>query len=177
VNGTARCQAAMAQLPTAIRESSDFIINIQADEPMLQLNSFNDLITLINQNTSIQIATLFTPIQSIQTLNDPKEAKVVFNNQLEALYFSRAPIPYQTDKKLIKKIPENVYYKHVGIYAFSKQVLQKLNFNQQAAITTFESLEQNNWLALGYTIKLAITQHDGISVDTHADLEKIKKMF
>lgn len=165
-NGTERCAEALLLL----NEDFDVVINIQGDEPFFEPESLNLLADCFN-NQETQIATLVKKIEQTADIENPTVVKVVFDENMNAMYFSRSAIPYNRDGKNIN------YFKHIGIYAFRGNIISTLSALYPTELEEIEKLEQLRWMQNGYKIKLAITQHDSNSVDTPEDLENIKKMF
>jgi 3-deoxy-manno-octulosonate cytidylyltransferase (CMP-KDO synthetase) len=165
-NGTERCAEVAAKLDVNV------VINIQGDEPFIQPEQIDLLsATFINNLYNTQIATLIKvhPFHALdEVLNNPARIKVVVNNKLEALYFSRSLIPFLRDHS---KALSTTFYKHIGIYGFRKDVLLELVKLPPSHLELAESLEQLRWLENGYRIQCAITNMESTSVDVPADLE------
>ncbi len=161
--GTDRCAEVMEAL-----EEVDVVINIQGDEPFIEPEQIDQLAKLFT-DANTQIATLIKRIHTDEDLHSNTVIKVVKDNSNNALYFSRAAIPFARGKAF----EDVVYYKHIGIYAYRAQVLRNLSQLAQTVLEKTESLEQLRWLENGYTIRLAETQHESNSVDTPEDLERL----
>lgn len=168
-SGTDRCGEALGLWA----EEIDIVINLQGDEPFVQPQQIELLISLFN-NESVDIATLAEayPQQTPnEVLFNPNQVKVVTNGDDMALYFSRNPIPYyrnQTDDWC----KYHTYLKHIGIYAFRADVLKKLGSLRQTNLELAESLEQLRWLEHGYKIKVGLTETATIGIDTPEDLAR-----
>ena len=123
-------------------------------------------------DSSVQVGSLMHLIAQKEQINDPNCVKVVVNQQMNALYFSRSVIPFQRDESVV--VP---YYKHIGMYGFRKQIL--LDFTQLSAslLEKTEKLEQLRLLENGINIRMAVTEPVGISIDTPSDLEKARKLL
>lgn len=165
-NGTERCADALEKL----NNQYDIVINIQGDEPFFDPDSLNILANCFIEG-DIKIATLVKKIDKKEEIDESTIVKVVFNQNNEALYFSRAAIPFNREN-----IPID-YYKHIGIYAFKGSVLRELVMLPSSRLEMSEHLEQLRWLENGYNIKIGFTMHDSNSVDTPQDLEQLKKQF
>lgn len=165
-NGTERCAEALLLL----NEDFDVVINIQGDEPFFEPESLNLLVDCFKDQET-QITTLVKKIEQTADIENPTVVKVVFDENMNAMYFSRSAIPYNRDGKNIN------FFKHIGIYAFRGNLISTLSALYPTELEEIEKLEQLRWMQNGYKIKLAITQHDSNSVDTPEDLENIKKMF
>lgn len=164
-NGTERCAEALSSL----KKNYDIVINIQGDEPFFEPKSLEILINCFEKE--VQIATLVKKINNKKEINEPSVVKVVFNQNHEALYFSRAAIPFNRENSNID------FFKHIGIYAFRGDVLKEIVQLQPTKLELAEQLEQLRWLENGWKIKVGFTNHDSNSVDTPEDLKKLKHQF
>ena len=170
-SGTDRCFEAFKNL----NSSFDYIINIQGDEPFIDPGQIDLLAALCNGNT--ELATLMIKCNSRDVLFDKGEVKITLNHLNEALYFSRMVIPY------IKGVDEKEwhmhfnYFRHVGMYAYRTDILEKVTKLQPSPLEKAESLEQLRWLENGYKIKCAETLHDSHCIDTPEDVEKVLKLM
>jgi len=172
-NGTARCIAAFKELSTAY----DLLVNIQGDEPFIRPQQINALLAAF-VDESTEIATLYKKIDTSDELLSPHIVKVVVNQRQEALYFSRNAIPYNRNKKLAHWLESHDYYKHIGLYAFSRSfILEKIEQIPSCALEQTEQLEQLRWLAHGVPIKMVKTQHQTPSIDTPQDLANALTWF
>lgn len=153
------------------------IVNIQADEPIIDPSMVDDLARSLLDETTIQMATLSHPIKSEQELKDPNVVKVVTDKDGFALYFSRSLIPYpRTDKRLdISDRPR--FFKHVGMYAYTKDFLFTFVNLSPSVLEETEGLEQLRALEHGVRIKVMETKYDSIGVDTPEDLETVKGLL
>ncbi len=167
-SGTDRCYEAL----TKEKEKFDYAINIQGDEPFIESGQIDLLASYLDGKT--QLATLIKQIDTYEQLYSNSEVKVTFNINNEALYFSRAVIPF-----LQKIDPKNWlksfdFYKHVGMYAYRADILKEITQLQISPLEKAESLEQLRWMENGYTIKVAKTNVETMCVDTPEDLEIAK---
>lgn len=165
-NGTERC----AEVLNLLNEEYDIAINIQGDEPFFEAESLEVLAECF-KNEHTQIATLAKKIEQNEDIENPTVVKVVFNINNQALYFSRAALPFNRDAQA------TTYYKHIGIYAYKTSLLKQIVKLKTSNLENIEKLEQLRWLENGYNITLGFTQHDSNSVDTPDDLEILKKQF
>jgi 3-deoxy-manno-octulosonate cytidylyltransferase (CMP-KDO synthetase) len=170
-SGTDRCYEAIANL----NYEADYVINIQGDEPYIQPEQIDLLVELLNGQT--EIATLVKKIDDIETLFNENTPKVVLNKNLESVYFSRQTIPFLRGVDKANWLKYNVFYKHIGIYAYRMDILKALSKLEQTALEKAESLEQLRWLENGYKIKVAITPYDSIGIDTQADLDYANQLI
>ena len=147
-SGTDRCREAA----DSVGGHYDVVINIQGDEP-----------TLVKP---------FTPADGWEALHNPNSPKVVVNQRMEALYFSRSVIPYCRGKEQEQWLSNHTYYKHIGLYAYTLPTLQAITRLPQSSLELAESLEQLRWLENGYTIRVGVTQVETIGIDTPEDLQR-----
>ncbi|MBL7895856.1 MAG: 3-deoxy-manno-octulosonate cytidylyltransferase [Bacteroidia bacterium] len=170
-SGTDRCFEAYKNFG----EEFDYIINIQGDEPFIDPSQIDLLANICDGNT--ELATLMIKCNSHAVLFDKGEVKITLNTNNEALYFSRMVIPF------IKGVDEKEwhkhfnYFRHVGMYAYRKDVLEKVTKLQPSSLEKAESLEQLRWLENGFKIKCAETLHDSHCIDTPEDVEKVIKLM
>ena len=151
------------------------VINIQGDEPFIHPEQIETLKGCFADPTT-QIATLVKAFRADgdfeRTLFNPNSPKVVFNQQHEALYFSRSIIPYIRGEKYTEWLKTHTFYKHIGLYAYRAEVLKEITQLPQSPLELAESLEQLRWLENGYKIKVGITDQETIGIDTPEDMEK-----
>ena len=170
-SGTDRCFEAY----TRLNAPHDFIINIQGDEPFIQPEQINLLVTCL-ENPATQLATLIKPIESVDELFNPNSPKVVLNQHREAIYFSRQPIPYLRGAEESTWPEKHPYYKHIGIYGYRTDILEQITQLLPSSLEKAESLEQLRWLENGYKIATAVTHLETFGIDTPEDLEKALKL-
>lgn len=151
----------------------DAVINIQGDEPYIHPEQINLLCTVM-QETKVQLGTLVKKIDSPAELFNHNNVKVVLNNQLDAIYFSRSPIPFNRNFPEDEWLKHSVYYKHIGIYGYKTNTLLEISQLAKTNLEITESLEQLRWIENGYQIKAAITNFESIAIDTPEDLLRIR---
>lgn len=144
------------------------VINIQGDEPFIDPIAVTQVINAFS-NSSTEIASLYRKCENMNEIESDSVIKVVIDYHGNALYFSRAPIPYYRDVQ-----QEKIYYRHVGLYGFTSDVLTKLVRLPVSDLERAESLEQLRWLENGFRIKMTETHHQSESVDTQQDLTRIR---
>ena len=166
-SGTDRCFEAL----TLQKETYDYVVNIQGDEPFISPAQIDELAALLNGE--VELATLIKKITTNAELFNYGEVKTVFNNEMEALYFSRQPIPYGRSEGEMEWLSHREYYKHIGIYAYRADVLDKVSKLPVSSLEKAESLEQLRWLENGLKIKLAYTEHESVCIDTKEDLDRV----
>lgn len=166
-SGTDRC----AEAARKIGENYDFdvVINVQGDEPFIQPKQIELLKSCFSTNA--EIATLIKKIDASEDLFNPNRPKVVIDKQDNALYFSRSPIPFIRGAETENWVLMQEFWAHIGMYAYKKEVLQKISKLNQGVLEKAESLEQLRWLENGFKIKTAVTKHQSIGIDTPEDLE------
>jgi len=148
--------AAAAQLIDA-----DIIINVQGDEPFK-----NDPLH------EIDLASLMHPLSEPEAIDNPNNVKVIVDLKFNALYFSRAVIPFKRDQEY-----PITYYKHKGIYAFRKQALLEFPSMKMGPLEAVEKIEALRYLEHGKRIKMVLTDQDGIGIDTLEDLINARKQW
>ena len=148
------------------------VVNIQADEPLIQPIMIDMVARTLLENKGISMATLRKRIDDTALINDPNVVKVVVDKNDFAIYFSRSVIPYLAQNSDVK---EPVYYKHIGLYAYTKDFLFTFKNLPASGLEKTEKLEQLRALEEGFRIKVLETKHDTIGVDTPEDLERVKE--
>jgi len=151
------------------------IVNVQGDEPLVEPSAIALMVEALTHDPALQMATLRTPIRHQEDYDSPHVVKVVVDAGDNALYFSRAPIPYHRGGP--PKGGHYVGYKHLGLYAYRRDFLLRLAALPQTALEQAESLEQLRALEHGHRIRAVETQHDSIGVDTPEDLERVRSAF
>jgi 3-deoxy-manno-octulosonate cytidylyltransferase (CMP-KDO synthetase) len=171
-SGTDRCAEAADLIAAESERKIDVIINIQGDEPFIHPEQIELLKDCFVSNT-VQIATLIRKSVPEDLFNEA-EAKVILNKKGDALYFSRAAIPYLRGVRENEWAANHVYYTHVGMYAYRYETLKSITTFPCSSLEIAESLEQNRWLENGIRIRTALTSLGSMCVDTPEDLEKAK---
>ncbi len=147
----------------------DIIVNVQGDEPFIGKNELDQLIEAFNDQ-QVQIASLMNDKFSDGDLSNPNIVKVVVSTAKDALYFSRATIPFDRDNTGTAH-----YYRHIGIYAFRKKTLLQFPSLENSPLEQTEKLEQLRWLENGYRIRMVLTDYQGFGIDTKEDLIKAER--
>ncbi len=174
-SGTDRCREA------AMKVGGDFdvVINIQGDEPFIHPSQI-ETVKHCFDDAATQIATLVKPFgadASIEQLQNPNSPKVVLDKDQHALYFSRSVIPYLRGIEPSEWLKHHTYYKHIGLYAYRRTVLDEITSLPQSSLELAESLEQLRWLENGYTIKVGMTDVETIGIDTPDDLKRAEEFL
>jgi 3-deoxy-manno-octulosonate cytidylyltransferase (CMP-KDO synthetase) len=175
-SGTDRCSEAVSKIESETGLRIDVVVNIQGDEPFIKPGQI-DLLSSCFDDDSVEIATLICKASPGEDLSDSNQVKVVVDVNRDAIYFSRAIIPYLRDVNIKEWTFKHSYYKHLGIYAFRTGTLQKITSLGRSSLEIAESLEQNRWIENGYRIRTAITDWESICIDTPEDLEKAKDLL
>ena len=152
----------------------DIVVNVQGDEPFVQKKILEDLLNAFKGEAGkdVAVASLMYPVVNEQIIQNPNHVKVVVDNAGNALLFSRSVIPFQRDKSY-----PAVYYKHIGIYAFRKDVLMQFTTWSPGTLEQIERLEQLRYLEHGIKIKMVLTGESPLSIDTPEDLEAARKLL
>jgi 3-deoxy-manno-octulosonate cytidylyltransferase (CMP-KDO synthetase) len=171
-SGTDRCAEAARLIAAETKGKIDVIINIQGDEPFIHPEQI-ELLKDCFVGSRIKIATLIRKSKQ-EDLFNPAEAKVILNSDGDALYFSRAAIPFLRGTVENEWAGKHVYYTHVGMYAYRFETLKRITQLACSSLEIAEALEQNRWLENGIRIRTAVTPLGSMCVDTPEDLEKAK---
>jgi len=148
----------------------DIIVNIQGDQPLFNPLAIDEMIAPFAHEPDLVMSTLAFKIQDKREITDPKDVKVIFDNNGFALYFSRAQIPYPRDKET-----KADFYKHLGFYAYKKSFLDKLISLPTGTCEHIEKLEQLRVLEFGYRIKVVISRYDSPEIDLPCDIKRIEE--
>jgi 3-deoxy-manno-octulosonate cytidylyltransferase (CMP-KDO synthetase) len=175
-SGTDRCSEAVSIIESETDLKIDVVINIQGDEPFIKPGQIN-LLTSCFEDNSVEIATLICRAETSEDIFNPNQIKTVISVKGDALYFSRAAIPYIRDVEMNLWLHKHNFYKHLGIYAYRKDILKKLTLLKRSSLEIAESLEQNRWLENGFKIRTALTDWDSIGIDTPEDLERANNLI
>ena len=171
-SGTDRIEEAVEK----IGSDADIIINIQGDEPFVQASQIRTVCQLF-EDAETQIATLGKPFDTMEAVDNPNSPKIVTDVRGFALYFSRSVIPFVRGKVHDEWLKHFPYLKHLGIYAYRREVLREITRLPQSPLELAESLEQLRWLQQGYRIKVGLTHVETIGIDTPADLERAEAFW
>ena len=171
-SGTDRIEEAAEKIGT----QADVIINIQGDEPFIQKSQIETLMHLFD-DPSTQIGTLGKRFESIEAAMNPNSPKIVTDKRGFALYFSRSIIPYVRGKEQTEWLQHFPYLKHLGLYAYRREVLQEVTQLPQSPLEIAESLEQLRWLENGYRIRVGLTDVETVGIDTPEDLQRAEEFL
>lgn len=170
-SGTDRIEEAMEKIEQ-MGESYDVVVNVQGDEPFIQPEQIESVCKCFD-DADTQIATLGIRFgENIDAISNPNSPKIVVDNKGFAMYFSRSVIPFIRDKQMEEWAQAFPFMKHIGMYAYRREVLRQVTSLPQSSLEIAESLEQLRWLQNGYRIKVGETTTETIGIDTPEDLAK-----
>src|SRR3984893_17318026 len=158
----------------AAHESGDVFVNVQGDEPLLDPAAVDTAVGALLEEPQAAIATVATPIRTPADIMDPNACKVVLDFDENALYFSRAPIPWVRDTA---GHVQARHLKHLGLYVFRREALLEYPTLPQGELERLEQLEQLRWLENGWKIRVTEVEHDAISVDVPEDVARVEKLL
>jgi 3-deoxy-manno-octulosonate cytidylyltransferase (CMP-KDO synthetase) len=159
---------------TTGRDDGEIYVNVQGDEPLVEPEAIDTLVEALESDESVSVGTLMVPIAKPADIMDPNIVKVVLDFDSNALYFSRAPIPWVRDRDA----PVHVQHmKHLGLYAFRRAALLDFATLPLGDLERVEQLEQLRWMENGYKIRVAETPHDSVSVDVAEDVARVEELI
>ena len=154
----------------------DVVVNVQGDEPFVAKSQLDTICHCFDDPTT-QIATLGKPFESMEAVQNPNSPKIVVDNMGFAMYFSRSVIPYVRGKEESSWLTHYPFLKHLGIYAYRKDVLRQVTQLPQSSLEIAEGLEQLRWLQNGFKIKVGTTDVETVGIDTPQDLERAEEFL
>ena len=151
-------------------ENLDFgiVLNVQGDEPFVDKQTLSGLLSVF-EDEAIQVASLMHRLYDKADIENPNNVKVVVDKHNNALFFSRSVIPFARDKD-----SSPIYYKHIGVYAYRKNALLQFTGWEPGVLEAAEKLEQLRYLENDVRIKMILTEHSSIGIDTPEDLQLAK---
>ena len=164
----------------------DIVVNIQGDEPLIPPENIDLAVKPLLYSADLPVSTLMIAIRNRAEMADPNICKVVVDSEGRALYFTRAPVPYNRDSwpgdNLSVEKGESIHlevfgYKHIGIYAYTKSFLLRFPKLKASRLENLERLEQLRILENGYPIQVTETNRDSIGVDRPEDLCEVEKVM
>jgi 3-deoxy-manno-octulosonate cytidylyltransferase (CMP-KDO synthetase) len=158
----------------AAHEPGDVFVNVQVDEPLINPLAIDTAVAALLEDPPAPIATVATPIRHVPDIMDPNVVKTVLDFDSNALYFSRAPIPWVRDTQ--QKVHVK-YWKHLGLYVFQRDALLEYPTLPRGELEKIEQLEQLRWLENGWRIRVAEVEHDAVSVDVPEDVTRVEKLL
>lgn len=159
-----------------VEGEDSIIINIQGDEPFIQRSQIETLCRQFDDPTT-QIATLGKRFESLEAVENPNSPKIVCDNNGFALYFSRSVIPFVRGTDRSEWFGQFPFLKHLGIYAYRREVLRQITQLPQSPLEMAESLEQLRWLQNGYRIRVGETNVETVGIDTPEDLQRAEEFL
>lgn len=166
-SGTDRIEEAAEKIGT----DADVIVNIQGDEPFIQPSQIKTVCQQFD-HPDTQIATLGKPFTAMDAVENPNSPKIVTDVNGFALYFSRSVIPFVRGEERSTWLTHYPFLKHLGIYAYRREVLREVTRLPMSPLEKAESLEQLRWLQNGYRIRVGITNVETVGIDTPDDLRR-----
>ncbi len=170
-SGTDRCAEAVEKIMHETGLRIDVIVNIQGDEPFIRPAQI-DLLKSCFNDKHVEIATLIRKCADGDDLFNQNQPKVIIDSTGDAIYFSRSAIPFIRDCEPSSWTQKHIFYKHIGLYAYTTKVLKKITSLPRSLLEIAESLEQNRWIENGYRIRTAVTDWESTSIDTPDDLKR-----
>jgi len=158
----------------AAHVEGEVFVNVQGDEPLLDPAAVDTAVSALLEEPQAVVATVATPIKVPGDIMDPNVVKVVLDFDDNALYFSRAPIPWVRDTGSAIQVR---HLKHLGLYVFQREALLEYPTLPQGELERIEQLEQLRWLENGSKIRVAEVEHDAISVDVPEDVPRVEKLL
>ena len=179
-SGTDRIEEAVEKLEASSewREGSKetVIINVQGDEPFIQRSQLETVKGLFD-DAQVQIGTLGKPFETMEAVENPNSPKIITDLNGYAMYFSRSVIPFIRGKEREEWIGHFPFLKHIGLYAYRREVLAEITKLPQSPLELAESLEQLRWLQNGYRIKVGLTDIETVGIDTPEDLQRAEALL
>jgi 3-deoxy-manno-octulosonate cytidylyltransferase (CMP-KDO synthetase) len=158
----------------AAHVEGEIFVNVQGDEPLLDPAAVDTAVTALLEEPEAAVATVATPIKVPGDIMDPNVVKVVLDFDDNALYFSRAPVPWVRDTGGTIQVR---HLKHLGLYVFQREALLEYPTLPQGELERIEQLEQLRWVENGTKIRVAEVAHDAVSVDVPADVARVEKLL
>ena len=172
-SGTDRIEEAIEK----IGGDYDVVINVQGDEPFIQASQIKTVCDCFD-DPSTEIATLGKPFgNDMDAINNPNSPKIVVDKKGYAMYFSRSVIPFVRGKESKEWPLFYPFLKHIGLYAYRRNVLAEVTRLPQGELEKAESLEQLRWLENGYRIKVGLTDVETVGIDTPEDLARAENFL
>jgi 3-deoxy-manno-octulosonate cytidylyltransferase (CMP-KDO synthetase) len=167
-SGSDRIAEAVAQLEV------DIIVNVQGDEPFVKKEPLEKLLNVFKTEDGkhIQVASLMQQLKDEKLVIDPNYVKVAVDKNFNSLFFSRSVIPFPRDKNV-----QNIYYEHIGVYAFKKEALLNFTNWEMTPLEAAEKIECLRYLENGIPLKMVVTDYMGVEIDTPEDLQKASQLL
>ena len=171
---SSRCRSGTDRVAEAAErlglDPGDVVVNIQGDQPLVDPRCFDAVVQPFYEDPAVKMSTLAFAIVDKREITDPKDVKVTFDNNMDALYFSRATIPHSRDGL-------NGYdmYKHLGVYAYTQEFLECFKALSPGRLEEIEKLEQLRAMEHGHRIRVVVTPYDSPEVDLPVDIRRIEE--
>ncbi len=166
-SGTDRVAEAACRLGL---DMGDVVVNIQGDQPLVDPRCLDALVQPFHEDPAVKMSTLAFAIVDAREITDPKDVKVTFDNNMDALYFSRATIPHGRDGFVGFDT-----YKHLGVYAYTLEFLECFTSLAPGRLENVEKLEQLRAMEYGHRIRIVVTPYDSPEVDLPVDIQRIEE--
>jgi 3-deoxy-manno-octulosonate cytidylyltransferase (CMP-KDO synthetase) len=158
----------------ASHTEGEVFVNVQGDEPLLDPTAVDTVVNALLEEPAAAIATVAVPIRTPGDIMDPNVVKTVLDFEGNALYFSRAPIPWVRDTGTKTHAR---HLKHLGLYVFQREALLEYPTLPQGELERIEQLEQLRWMENGWKIRVAEVEHDAVSVDVPEDVKRVEELL
>lgn len=158
----------------AMHIAAGIYVNVQGDEPLIDPDAVDAAVEALASDAEVNLSTLSVAIVRPAEIMDPNVVKVVNDFQGDALYFSRAPIPW------VREESERVsaqHWKHIGVYVYRHDALLDYPTLPPGDLERLEQLEQLRWLENGYHIRVVESTYDAVSVDLPADVARVEGLI
>jgi 3-deoxy-manno-octulosonate cytidylyltransferase (CMP-KDO synthetase) len=156
----------------ARQSTAEIIVNVQGDEPLIDPEAIDAALLPLVHEPAISMSTLKKKIEDPDEIFNPNVVKVVTDRFQNAIYFSRASIPFDREKDTNK-----TYFKHIGLYVYRKDFLLRYSDLPVGPLEEAERLEQLRALENGFKIRVVETEYESLGVDTPEDLKKVSHLF
>ncbi|MCX6135012.1 MAG: 3-deoxy-manno-octulosonate cytidylyltransferase [Ignavibacteriales bacterium] len=171
-SGSDRVAAVARELP------GEIFVNVQGDEPLIAPAMIDEAARVLLDDPAVMVGTLVRKIESVDDLANTAVVKVVVSAGNDALYFSRTAIPFLRDvPDQSQWLKHHTFFKHVGMYVFRKDFLLRYASMPESSLEKAERLEQLRILERGYRIKVGITEHDSVPIDTPDDVRRVIELL
>ena len=158
----------------AAHTDGEVFVNVQGDEPLLDPAAIDTAVNSLLEEPTAAIATVAVLIRTPGDIMDPNVVKTVLDFEDNALYFSRAPLPWVRDSAAKTHVR---HLKHLGLYVFQRDALLEYPTLPQGELERIEQLEQLRWLENGWKIRVAEVEHDAVSVDVPEDVARVESLL
>jgi 3-deoxy-manno-octulosonate cytidylyltransferase (CMP-KDO synthetase) len=172
-SGSDRIAEAAADMPARSGSDGDvdIIVNVQGDTPFVKKGPLEKLLQQFD-DPSVQVASLMQILKNKEEIDDPNFVKVAVDHNMNALFFSRSPIPYPRNQEI-----PITYYEHIGVYAFRKRALIDFTNWPVTPLESAEKIECLRYLEHGIRLRMVVVDYLGIEIDTPEDLERALKLL